>query len=159
MLWHKAPRESDQLTLLRAETSSIWAALSADTASHRGSHAAGLAPRCLSVRLPSSLSCTPISAPICLPWLYLFPTVGNEINVLRIPGLWGINLRPFSKKAVKRNCTQPGKRLGELSLEKVRVKVAQSRPTHCDPVDYPHGILQARILEWVASPFSRVLPY
>ena len=33
----------------------------------------------------------PVSAPICLPWLYLFPTVGNEINVLRIPGLWGIN--------------------------------------------------------------------
>ena len=91
MLWHKAPRESDQLTLLRAETSSIWAALSADTASHRGSHAAGPAPRGLSVRLPSSLSCAPVSAAICLPWLYLFPTVGNEINVLRIPGLWGIN--------------------------------------------------------------------
>ena len=26
----------------------------------------------------------------------------------------------------------------------------------CDPVDYiVHGILQARIVEWVASPFSR----
>ena len=26
----------------------------------------------------------------------------------------------------------------------------------CDPMDYPiHGILQARILEWVAIPFSR----
>ena len=26
----------------------------------------------------------------------------------------------------------------------------------CDPVDYTvHGILQARILEWVAFPFSR----
>ena len=35
------------------------------------------------------------------------------------------------------------------------VKVAQSRPTLCDPVDYTvHGILQARILEWVAFPFS-----
>ena len=32
----------------------------------------------------------------------------------------------------------------------------QSCPTLCDPVDYPvHGILQARILEWVAFPFSR----
>ena len=31
------------------------------------------------------------------------------------------------------------------------VKVAQLCPTLCDPVDYTvHGILQARILEWVA---------
>ena len=36
------------------------------------------------------------------------------------------------------------------------VKVAQSCPTPCDPVDcIVHGILQARILEWVAFPFSR----
>ena len=38
---------------------------------------------------------------------------------------------------------------------KVKVKVAQSCPTLCDPMDYTvHGILQARILEWVAYPFS-----
>ena len=37
-----------------------------------------------------------------------------------------------------------------------KVKVAQSCLTLCDPVDYTvHGILQARILEWVAFPFSR----
>ena len=36
------------------------------------------------------------------------------------------------------------------------VKVAQSHPTLCNPMDYVvHGILQARILEWVAVPFSR----
>ena len=36
------------------------------------------------------------------------------------------------------------------------VKVAQSCPTLCDPMDYTvHGILQARILEWVAFSFSR----
>ena len=36
------------------------------------------------------------------------------------------------------------------------VEVAQSCPTLCDPRDYTvHGILQARILEWVAFPFSR----
>ena len=29
-------------------------------------------------------------------------------------------------------------------------------PTLCDPMDYTvHGILQARILEWVVFPFSR----
>ena len=36
------------------------------------------------------------------------------------------------------------------------VKVAQSCPTLCDPIDYTvHGILQATILEWVVFPFSR----
>ena len=40
--------------------------------------------------------------------------------------------------------------------ETVKVKVAQSCPTLCDPIDCTvHGILQARILEWVAFPFSR----
>ena len=39
---------------------------------------------------------------------------------------------------------------------KVKVNVAQSCPTLCDPMDYTvHGILQARMLEWVAFPFSR----
>ena len=43
----------------------------------------------------------------------------------------------------------------------VRVKVAQLCLTLCDPMDCSppgssvHGILQARILEWVAIPFSR----
>jgi len=42
------------------------------------------------------------------------------------------------------------------SQRKMKVKVAQSCPTLCDPIDYTdHGILQARILEWVAFSFSR----
>ena len=37
-----------------------------------------------------------------------------------------------------------------------KVKVAHSCLTLCDSIDYiVHGILQARILEWVAFPFSR----
>ena len=37
-----------------------------------------------------------------------------------------------------------------------KVKVVQSCPTLCNPMDYTvHGILQARILEWVAFPVSR----
>ena len=36
------------------------------------------------------------------------------------------------------------------------VKVTQLCPTFCDPTDYTvHGILQARILEWLAFGFSR----
>ena len=43
-----------------------------------------------------------------------------------------------------------------MLLMKVKVKVTQSCPTLCDPMDYTvHGILQARILEWVAFSFSR----
>ena len=44
--------------------------------------------------------------------------------------------------------------------KKVKVLVAQSRPTLCNPRNYSpsgssvHGILQARILEWVAISFS-----
>ena len=51
------------------------------------------------------------------------------------------------------------------TLEKVKVSIAQSCVTLCDPDPDPmdcslpkssvHGILQARILEWVAIPFSR----
>ena len=39
---------------------------------------------------------------------------------------------------------------------KMKLKVVLSCPTLCDPIDYTvHGILQARILEWVAVPFFR----
>ena len=56
-----------------------------------------------------------------------------------------------------------GKALGLVTMDSCEmlsvespVKVAQSCPTLCDPIDYTvHGILQARILEWVAFPFSR----
>ena len=38
----------------------------------------------------------------------------------------------------------------------MRVKVAQSCPTLCDPMDYTvHGILHIRILEWVAFPLRQ----
>ena len=48
-----------------------------------------------------------------------------------------------------------------LLYESVKVLVTQSCPTLCDPMDCSspgssvHGILQARILEWVAVPSSR----
>ena len=43
-----------------------------------------------------------------------------------------------------------------LLKEEEEVKVAQLCLTLCDPMDYTvHEILQARILEWVAFPFSR----
>ena len=42
---------------------------------------------------------------------------------------------------------------------KTKVKITQSCPTLCDPMDYTvHEILQTRILEWVTVPFSGNLP-
>ena len=41
-------------------------------------------------------------------------------------------------------------------MKVMKVKAAQLCLILCDPMDYTvHGILQARILEWVAFPFSR----
>ena len=52
---------------------------------------------------------------------------------------------------------QTGSLVKELrSNMKVKVKVTQSCPILCNPMAYAvHGILQVRILEWVAFPFSR----
>ena len=43
-----------------------------------------------------------------------------------------------------------------IRVKDCEVKVAQSCPTLCNPMDYTvHGILQARILECIAISFSR----
>ena len=50
----------------------------------------------------------------------------------------------------------PSPELFPSSQSEVKVKVAESCPTVCNFTDYTvHGILQAKILEWVAIPFSR----
>ena len=63
---------------------------------------------------------------------------------------WGINAVK-QKSGVRLNAT----------WRKVKVSVTQSCPTLYDPMDWSppgssvHGILQARMLDWVAFPFSR----
>ena len=48
-----------------------------------------------------------------------------------------------------------------MDVRKIKVKISQSCPTLCDPMDCSpsgssvHGFLQARILEWVIIAFSR----
>ena len=60
-------------------------------------------------------------------------------------------LRSTGSQRVRHDCATEQQR-----QETWRVKVGQSYPTLCDPMGYSvHGILQARILEWVAFPFSR----
>ena len=57
------------------------------------------------------------------------------------------------------NCNDPTLRI--MWKNKVKMLVAQSCPTLCNPVDCSppgssvHGIHQARVLGWVAVPFSR----
>ena len=51
---------------------------------------------------------------------------------------------------------RPGEDQGLPDELTMKVKVAQSCLSLCNPMDYTvHGILQARILESVAVPFSR----
>ena len=51
-----------------------------------------------------------------------------------------------------------------ITWDPVRIRLLQSRPTPCNPMDGSppgssvHGILQARILEWVAMPSSSGSP-
>ena len=55
--------------------------------------------------------------------------------------------------------TQTHVQAGSLWAEQLGSEVAQSCPTLCDPMDCTvHGILQARILEWIAFLFSRDIP-
>ena len=62
-------------------------------------------------------------------------------------------LPPFLPPQVMPLCP---KQVQSLAWITMKVKVAQPCLTLCDPMDYTvHGILQARILEWVAFPFSR----
>ena len=63
---------------------------------------------------------------------------------------WAMNL---GKKSSNRgyHCVE-----AQSPYVQVKVKVAHSCPTLCDPMAYiVHGILQARILKWIAFPFSR----
>ena len=58
------------------------------------------------------------------------------------------------------DCSPPGSSVHGIFqawiLKWSEVKVAQSYPTLCNSMDYAiRGILQARIPEWVAIPFSR----
>ena len=68
----------------------------------------------------------------------------------------------IKRKTLKGKIQKKGNSCAQI---KVKVLVAQSRPTLCNPMDGSppgssvHGIPQARILEWVAIPFSRESSY
>ena len=57
---------------------------------------------------------------------------------------------------VTKEIREKKKYLKAIKMEVSEAKVAQSRLTLCYPINFAvHGIVQARIMEWVAFPFSR----
>ena len=73
---------------------------------------------------------------------------------VKSPLMW---VKGESEQASLKLNTQKTKIMASSPITSWRiVKVAQSCPSLHDPMDYTvHGILQTRILEWVAIPFSR----
>ena len=68
---------------------------------------------------------------------------------------WKPKIQSWNRKRTWKTWRNQNKVSSILNL-KVKVKVAQICLTLCDPMDYiVHGILQARIMEWVAFPLSR----
>ena len=126
---------------------------------------------------PISVKCPhfPPSIPSQKPKVYLnapfLPTSSphHHCQVLRSPSVGNGN--PLQYSCLENSWTEEPGRLQFMGLQRIRhnweantsvsewMKVAQSYPMLCNPIDYTvHGILQARILEWVAFPFSRKFP-
>ena len=89
----------------------------------------------------------------------LLPSL-NKPSILAFPGVSSclVVLLPSELHLNSRCITSPSLYLlpQHTSWVSEWVKVTQSCPTLCDPMDcVVHGLLQARILEWVSFPFSR----
>ena len=86
-------------------------------------------------------------------------------NLMNIPNLTINHLSHFAKatKQLKTKADTPCQKVNKGNTEQglcdtyvMCMKVTQSCLTLCDPMAYTvHGILQVRILEWVAFPFSK----
>ena len=88
--------------------------------------------------------------PVCLVWPCTAFLIVSLIytNPFAMTRLWSM------KTDTGKDWRHKEKRVAEDEM-KMKVKVTQSCPTLCDHVIIVHEILQARILEWVAFPFSR----
>ena len=85
----------------------------------------------------------------------------SRVNPKGNYGLWVIKRHPLSSPPANVSLWRKMLIMDEsvCACGAGKVKVAQSCPTLCNPLDYNiHGIPQARILEYVVIPFSRDLP-
>ena len=130
-----------------------------DSLRHHESHTArppcpSPTPGVYSNSCPSSWWCHPAVSSSVIPFsscCQSLPVSGSfpMSQLLRWPKYWSFSF------SISPSNEHPG--LISFSLLWAKwVKVAQSFPTLCDHMGYTvHGILQARILEWVAFPFFR----
>ena len=106
-----------------------------------------------------------VQVPVCDKWFHR----GHEFdswsgNWVHVPQLLSPSTRvcmPQFREGTQRSIPMPERRSHLLQVRLcMRAKLIQSCPPLCDLVDCSppgfsvHGILQARILEWVAMPFS-----
>ena len=86
-----------------------------------------------------------------------FPSPGDLPDPGTEPGSPALQADSCPRLRAPQNYTTPSiAPIHSFSSLKVKRKVTQLCPTLCDPMAYTvHGILQARILEWVDIPFSR----
>ena len=119
-----------------------------------------LSPRACSNSGPLSRRCHPTISSSIIPFSscpQFFPYTGCCCQVTSVVS---DSVRPHRWQPTRLHhpWDSPGENTGvgcHFILQCMKVKVTQSCLTLCDPMDYTvHGILQARVLEWVAYPFS-----
>ena len=88
-----------------------------------------------------AVSLPAVSLPALLP---LFLTVSQQLHLLLFPPNW--------KYCLQRTCTLLNFRGSESNMWS---ESCSDMSVSCQPHGLVYGILQARILEWVAFPFSR----
>ena len=85
----------------------------------------------------------------------------GPLPATRLPSRYTVLLLPHQPPPLNRTSPPSSLVVKPTPSTPVHAKLLQSCPALCDPVDCSppgssvHGILQARILEWVAIPFSR----
>ena len=129
------------------------------------SHSGDSAKRHLYVALCSTVlqvirvPCISFSLLRCIPLCSALHGLGETLSLGR--DRWALTLSglkfqppPTPQEVLVEGMNQTGAWL--VTVPWLKVKVTQSRPALCNAIDCTvHGILQARILEWVAFPFSR----
>ena len=92
-------------------------------------------------------------------WILWISSLGRSY-LSWLPTFWlsALSVHSGTSRLRRTDSGHLSSKMTDVLTREVKVKVAQSCPILCDPTDHTvHGILQARMLEWVAFPFFRDL--